>query len=134
MGYVYPGRNPFACLWCILWIDLLSRTYGPWAACMVIGFLLFVLLIFVVLEALSYGGASYDTWWTNVIFFFMFALILAITAVNCRPKRSERYTEYNRPPYTESRTPSAAAGVVSGVSGTAAAPQRPLLPVPLVEV
>jgi len=128
MGYVYPGRNPFACLWCVLWIDLVSRTYGPWAAYIVLGFLLFALLIFVVLEALSYSSASYDMWWTNVIFFAVFALILATTAVNWRSTRSERYTEYNGKAYTEPRTPSAAAG------GTAAAPQRPLLPVPLVEV
>lgn len=43
MGYGYQG-GPFAWLWCFVWIDLLTRVYGPWASFMVISFFAFALL------------------------------------------------------------------------------------------
>lgn len=107
MGYGYQG-GPFAWLWCFVWIDLLTRVYGPWASFMVISFFafaaLFALLVMIwdpnpdtdsdsgpnsahtmsftnMTHSHTSQSASYDAWWANVIVLLIFAVIFATPVI-----------------------------------------------------
>lgn len=153
MPHGYGGGGPFAWLWCFLWIDLLTRIYGPWVPFIALSFVSAMMLVgILVLAAASNQNSpttdptsnmtlshthtySYDAWWVNVIFLAVFAVIFVIPVVNYEPD----YREYDRPPYQEDakksdRVASGDSGGTSGGETSGREPQRPLLPIPVSEV
>ena len=151
MGYGYgAGSGPFALLWCFVWIDLLSRIYGPWVPFVALSVLAMIMLIGVLAmlatstAAENAGSAfsisnmthshadtySYDAWWVNVIFLVVFAVIFVIPVVNYEPD----YTERDRPPYKEDAKRSDRVATAESAGSSGREPQRPLLPIPVSEV
>lgn len=105
-GYGYRG-GPLAWLWCFVWVDLLTRVYGPWASCMVISFFVFAALFALLVmtsdptpdtasstasstahqshqshQSHTSQSASFDAWWANVIVLVTFAIIFAIPVIS----------------------------------------------------